>query len=264
MNNNNNKNKNNKNNDNKNVKNNDNKNVKNNNGGRHDFTIPTKTYLKLNCGYICGNPTCRKLLWSREGFVGRVAHIIGAAENGPRASKTHASDKIIITDNENGLILCPACEVIIDKNEQAYPIDVLKKWKDDTEALFREFVAIYTTSEAHIPTTIYRDNPKTIQLYEKRIRALEDLANVYKKNITMLQKKNQEQDNIIIHLNQQLDQIAQNEQLEITSLDHQLTELTQQYQTSTLQYNRSTFALSLMYRLLLFIYCIHLHCDLMS
>lgn len=237
-------------------KNNNNNNVKNN-GGRHDFTIPTKTYLKLNCGYICGNPTCRKLLWSREGFVGRVAHIIGAAENGPRGSKTHANDKIIITDNENGLILCPACEVIIDKNEQAYPIDVLKKWKDDTEALFREFVAIYTTSEAHIPTTIFRDNPKTIQIYEKRIRAIEDLTNVYKKQIAMLQKKNQEQDNIIIDLNQQLDQIAQNEQQEFTSLEQQLA-------TSSQQNNRFTFALSCMYRLLLFTYCLHLHCNLMS
>lgn len=70
-------------------------------------------------------------------YIGKVAHITGAAENGPRydPSLTPEQRRSI----ENGIYLCSNCADMIDKNEGLdYPPELLRKWKKDHEKWVKE------------------------------------------------------------------------------------------------------------------------------
>jgi hypothetical protein len=155
---------------------------------RHDFTDDCKNYIKINSGYICNNPSCRKLLWNPKipkRFTGRIAHIIAASPNGPRSSPNHQDDKDIIRSPANGLVLCVSCETLVDLDSEVYTVELLRKWKTDTEAMFctyqYENFPVSLTLESR---TIYRDNPCTIKTFEKRIEILEIFIKNLQKQFT--------------------------------------------------------------------------------
>jgi len=198
---------------------------------RHDFKKNVKDTIKRTTGYICSNPSCRVFLWDQD-FKGKVAHIVAASKNGPRASLDHGNDKSNIVDESNGLVLCLSCEKFVDSNPNMFTAELLYQWKDDTIKLFDDFCSNVLPSElppsATIPKTIFRDNPGTITKFEQRIKALEKLAQAYKQKADTLDKKNKTLTEMNTKLTQQHEQLSEQfEQNQIdnqTDIDHLTTE----------------------------------------
>ncbi len=103
------------------------------NKGRDEFAKPTKDILAKRVSYLCSNPECRKTTVGagqdpeKSVLIGVAAHITAASSGGPRYDDTLTPDQRCHIDN--GIWLCSNCSVLIDKDENAYPIVLLKEWK---------------------------------------------------------------------------------------------------------------------------------------
>ncbi len=105
-----------------------------------DFSQPTKDLLARKAGHICSNPFCSAPTSgatltdaTRAVNQGKAAHIIAAADNGPRGDPSIVEDAR--RDESNGIWLCAACADLVDKNSGAdYPKATLRKWKAEREA----------------------------------------------------------------------------------------------------------------------------------
>lgn len=108
---------------------------------RDDFSKETKIKLAKRVGYRCSNPDCRRLTigpdQASNGVVsiGIACHIYAAAPKGPRANNELSSEERSSIDN--GIWLCSNCSALIDKDPDAYPPDLLLKWKQDAEQIAR-------------------------------------------------------------------------------------------------------------------------------
>lgn len=104
---------------------------------RDDFTNVTKNIIAKRAGYICSNPSCHKLTIMPSGkkivCIGVAAHICAAAKGGPRYNSTMSKEER--KSQQNGIWLCQTCSNYIDKDEEEFTIEVLKKWKKDMENL---------------------------------------------------------------------------------------------------------------------------------
>jgi hypothetical protein len=104
---------------------------------RCNFTKKTKTTIAGRVGYICSNPGCKiPTIGSHSDAKkvlckGKAAHIVAARPNGPRGDITYTSE--MLTSPENGIWLCGDCHTLIDGDPSAYPITLLKKWKNRAE-----------------------------------------------------------------------------------------------------------------------------------
>jgi hypothetical protein len=106
---------------------------------RDDFPKPVADALGKRAAFICSNPDCRALTLapsevdeSKFLYIGKAAHICGAAEGGPRynAHMTPEERK----SASNGVFLCSNCADMIDKNDGIdFPIERLQRWKEDHE-----------------------------------------------------------------------------------------------------------------------------------
>ena len=101
-----------------------------------DFSNNIKLTISYRCNYKCSNPNCRvdTMREKRGGemySIGRAAHIEAASAGGPRynINSTIEYRKSI----ENAIWLCPICADIVDKDECAYPTELLKEWKYKAE-----------------------------------------------------------------------------------------------------------------------------------
>lgn len=109
---------------------------------RDDFSKETKIKLAKRVGYLCSKPDCRRLTigpdQAGDGVVsiGIACHIYAAAPNGPRANNELSSDERSSIDN--GIWLCSNCSALIDKDPDAYPPDLLLRWKQDAEQKARK------------------------------------------------------------------------------------------------------------------------------
>src|SRR5690606_12780416 len=105
---------------------------------RHDFTAKTVDILGKRVGYLCSNRYCRKHTIGpnadpeKATIVGVAAHITAASPGGPRydISINEKERKSI----ENGIWLCVNCSTLIDKDPNAFPVDLLKSWKTTSES----------------------------------------------------------------------------------------------------------------------------------
>jgi len=113
-------------------------------GIREDFKNSIVIALAKRASYICSNPECHALTIGPSSadlekivFLGKAAHISAASPGGARYDRSLTSeDRGSI---ENGIFLCPACADKIDKNRGIdYPVDRLKKWKQDHEKWVRK------------------------------------------------------------------------------------------------------------------------------
>ncbi len=109
---------------------------------RDEFSAPTKQDLQKRVNNICSNPNCRKQTIqpqltnsNKSTNTGKAAHICAAASGGPRfnSDMTEAERKSI----DNAIWLCGPCSEIIDREEDAYSVDLLKKWKKNAESYAR-------------------------------------------------------------------------------------------------------------------------------
>lgn len=104
---------------------------------RDNFNAKTKDILAKRVGFICSNPNCRKHTIGpnsnpeKATLIGEAAHITAASLNGPRYDAT--LDELQRQSILNGIWLCSNCADLIDKDEQLYPVELLKSWRDTAE-----------------------------------------------------------------------------------------------------------------------------------
>lgn len=109
-----------------------------------DFKVGIKSKLAERAAYICSNPSCNRMTIGPDNSnqykstkSGVAAHICAASLGGPRydISQTPITRQSI----QNGIWLCGACSMVIDKNNGLdYPSDHLRKWKSDHERLIKD------------------------------------------------------------------------------------------------------------------------------
>lgn len=100
-------------------------------------TIPEHTRLKLwvkaagRCEFHgCNEPVWRNNLTLSDGNFGEVAHIIAASSDGPRGNEESADSQI---DYSNLMLLCQRCHKEVDDDPDRYPIELLRRWKQEHE-----------------------------------------------------------------------------------------------------------------------------------
>jgi hypothetical protein len=107
-------------------------------GNRDNFTESTKRTMAERVAWRCSFPNCGKItIGPRMGEsnkslnLGEAAHIIAAAEFGPRFDKKTTSEyrKSI----ENGIWMCRAHARFIDSDHKEYSIETLQLWKSQAE-----------------------------------------------------------------------------------------------------------------------------------
>jgi hypothetical protein len=87
--------------------------------------------------FLCSNPKCKastigpNTQADKSTKVGEAAHITAASIGGPRYDNTLTIQERSHIDN--GIWLCSKCADLIDKDEKAYPVPLLKKWKTGAE-----------------------------------------------------------------------------------------------------------------------------------
>lgn len=147
---------------------------------RHNFSESVKNEIKLKTGFICNNPACRKLLWNLtpNRFSGKIAHIVAASPNGPRAiADNHLNSKDLISNFSNGIALCSPCELMVDSDTNTYTVEVLSRWKLDAEELFSQYQKENFPAEFTADCrTIFCDNPNTTKQFQTRIKSLDKIV----------------------------------------------------------------------------------------
>ena len=109
---------------------------------RDDFTVSTIDILAKRSGNCCSNPDCIILtigpssLPEKATILGVAAHITAAAPRGPRHDSSLTSDQR--RHISNGIWLCDKCSKLIDREWQAYPVELLKGWKTASELCIHE------------------------------------------------------------------------------------------------------------------------------
>lgn len=108
-------------------------------GGRKEFNKNVRSAVARKAMYICSNPTCLRVtgFQTEKGdarAIAQVAHIVAAAQNGPRAGMTLPDrTQIPVDDERNALWLCTPCHQQIDADASRYPVSRLLEWKEQHE-----------------------------------------------------------------------------------------------------------------------------------
>lgn len=104
---------------------------------RDDFIKKDKELLAKRVSYRCSNPKCRRVTigansnHKKSTNIGVAAHICAASSGGPRYDDTMSSEER--KSINNGIWLCQECSVLIDKDPELYPVNLLMKWKKESE-----------------------------------------------------------------------------------------------------------------------------------
>lgn len=105
---------------------------------RDEFDAKAKEILPRRVGFRCSNPQCRQLTSGPQADpakainIGVDAHISAASPGGPRYHPEMSPEER--KSIENGIWLCQNCAKLIDNDEKRYPADLLKDWKNQSEA----------------------------------------------------------------------------------------------------------------------------------
>lgn len=107
----------------------------------------------------CEFAGCNKLLHRHpetKEFVNisEAAHIIGLSEDGPRGEKELSEE--LAKDITNLMLLCRICHKNVDANKGAYPVDFLRKMKEDHERRIEIQTGIDMNKRSHI--LLYGEN----------------------------------------------------------------------------------------------------------
>ena len=100
---------------------------------RDDFPEKVKRTVAQRAAYFCSRPECRKLTIGPHSDPekalsdGVAAHICAASPGGPRFDPTQTEDERRSLDN--AIWLYHSCSDLVDKDEQAFPKEMLRKWK---------------------------------------------------------------------------------------------------------------------------------------
>lgn len=102
-----------------------------------NFSKPTKDILGKRAAFLCSNPDCRTITAGpttdpqKALTIGEAAHIYGALPGAAR----YRSD---MTDRSraeitNGIWLCRNCHKLVDNDANAFPAEILFKWRGEHE-----------------------------------------------------------------------------------------------------------------------------------
>lgn len=113
---------------------------------RDDFTPRVKATLAQRAAYVCSNPDCRAVTAGPGSEanttvnLGVAAHITAASPGGPRydASLTSAQRAA----PENGIWLCQTCGKLADDDAPGYSVELLLRWKAETEERARRGLGV--------------------------------------------------------------------------------------------------------------------------
>ncbi|MBN2187047.1 MAG: hypothetical protein JW732_06320 [Dehalococcoidia bacterium] len=100
---------------------------------RDDFPERVKRIVAQRAAYFCSRPECRNLTLGPHSDPekalsnGVAAHICAASPGGPRFDPTQTEEERRSLDN--AIWLCHSCSDLVDKDEQAFPKEVLREWK---------------------------------------------------------------------------------------------------------------------------------------
>lgn len=96
----------------------------------------TFRYLYMHSGNLCAMESCSNLLIDENGtWIGEVAHICAAADDGPRADPTLSAEERRHPDNL--MLVCSNCHTKIDSKVDLYTVEVLKSIKERHEARYK-------------------------------------------------------------------------------------------------------------------------------
>ena len=100
-----------------------------------EYKPSTIKRLTTLSGNQCAKPGCIRpvLAHDRVTFIGKICHIEGASEGGPRFNKDMSDDERRHFDNL--ILLCDECHSVIDniENESDFPVELLQRWKKQHE-----------------------------------------------------------------------------------------------------------------------------------
>lgn len=92
--------------------------------------------LFLLSGNECAEPACTRRLLAKDGesIIGKICHIEAASDDGPRYNAS--MDDEARRHFNNLILLCDEDHTIIDniQNENKYPVELLKEWKQSHES----------------------------------------------------------------------------------------------------------------------------------
>lgn len=100
---------------------------------RDDFPARIRHQIEKKSAYRCSNPACLRMLigpsedFEKVVYMGVVAHICAAAPKGPRYDPSMTAEERC--SEANGLLLCKYCAALIDVDEDSYPPELLRMWK---------------------------------------------------------------------------------------------------------------------------------------
>lgn len=102
-----------------------------------DFPEPVKRQAAKRVGFLCSNPECKRPTvgshsdGNKSLSIGEACHIAAASPRGPRYDATMTSEERMSIGN--ALWLCNTCSTIIDNDDGAYPVELLRLWKSTAE-----------------------------------------------------------------------------------------------------------------------------------
>ena len=115
--------------------------------------IPEKVRAQLwvaaggRCEFNCCNKRLdRNILTKQTLFLGQHAHIIGDSPNGPRGNE--ALSKTLAHDPGNVMLICAPCHTTIDRLEDDYDADLLRRMKKRHEDRIQRTPALRETCVA--------------------------------------------------------------------------------------------------------------------
>lgn len=121
--------------------------------GRDDFTKQTKDILAKRVSYKCSNPSCRMNTVGpneheeKATILGIAAHITAASTEGPRYAESLSPEQR--KHISNGIWLCSNCAALIDKDERAFPKELIYAWKSDAEREIRNQIYGHLNLDIH-------------------------------------------------------------------------------------------------------------------
>lgn len=153
------------------------------------YSDKTIKVLFGSSGNQCAHPHCTNPIIAPEteqsdaAVVAYICHIYAAADNGPRGKPDLTEDDRNAPDNL--ILLCGHHHPSVDKQHETYPANLLKSWKKDHEAQFRQNAAEVEKRQAAIQQFAYLQklSDREIEEETQRLRKARHFAGISRPSV---------------------------------------------------------------------------------
>lgn len=115
---------------------------------RAQLWVAAGGHCEFNC---CNKPLDRNVITQQQLFSGQHAHIIGDSVHGPRGDA--ALSKKLAHDPANLMLVCQPCHWTIDRLEDDYPVELLRRMKKRHEDRIQRLYSLDETKDS-IPVVL--------------------------------------------------------------------------------------------------------------